>query len=289
MKDSSNKKITEWIREKKLRVNRSKTRKIIASTIFLLSMFFLGRAASILTQGYIYTSFMHFGEQSWGLGFGQEGTQPIGNVSATKLKDMDAYYVGNPNKKVIYLTFDAGFENGNTESILDVLKKHHAPATFFVVGHYLESVPDIINRMVAEGHTVGNHTYHHLGMSSLSEETTFQKEMKDVEKQYKQITGKEMVKYYRPPRGIFSKKNIEMAQEMGYHTFFWSLAYVDWYQDNQPTKEEAYNKLLKRIHPGAIVLLHSTSSTNAEIMDELLTKWEDMGYSFRSLSDLIEQ
>ena len=109
-----------------------------------------------------------------------------------------------------------------------------------------------------------------------------------IEDIYKEITGKEMTKFYRPPQGIYSTLNLSMAKEMGYHTFFWSLAYVDWYQDNQPDPQEAIEKLTRRIHPGAIVLLHSTSSTNAQILDELLNKWEDMGYSFHSLNELIE-
>lgn len=224
--------------------------------------------------------------ENWGLGFGAEGTQPTGNVTAEELKQYDAYYVGDKEKKVIYLTFDCGYENGNTEPILDALKKHNAKATFFVVGHFLETAPDIAKRMVAEGHTVGNHTYHHPDMSSISDMTSFQKEVDDVATLFTEITGTEMAKYYRPPQGKYSTQNLKMAQELGYQTFFWSLAYVDWNVDNQPTKEEAFDKLLSRIHPGAIVLLHSTSKTNGEILDELLTKWEEMGYEFRPLSDL---
>jgi peptidoglycan-N-acetylmuramic acid deacetylase len=141
--------------------------------------------------------------------------------------------------------------------------------------------------MVSDGHTVGNHTYHHYDMSKISGETEFTKEIRDVEEKYKEITGQEMIKYYRPPQGKYSLENLEMAKNLGYHTFFWSLAYVDWNQDDQPAKEEAFDKLMKRVHPGAIVLLHNTSSTNAEIMDELLTKWEKEGYSFGTLDELI--
>lgn len=227
--------------------------------------------------------------ENWGLGFGAEGAQPTGNASAEELKQYDAYYVGDAAKKVIYLTFDCGYENGNTEAILDALKAHNASATFFVVGHFLESAPDIAKRMVAEGHTVGNHTYHHPDMSSISDMTSFQKEMDDNANLFKEVTGQEMTKYYRPPQGKYSTENLKMAKELGYNTFFWSLAYVDWNVDNQPTKEEAFDKLLGRIHPGAIVLLHSTSQTNAQILDELLTKWEEMGYTFAPLSDLCEK
>ena len=169
------------------------------------------------------------------------------------------------------------------------IKKHQAPATFFVVGHFLESAPEIAKRMVAEGHTVGNHTYHHPDMSSIADLTAFQKEMDDNAALFSEVTGQKMANYYRPPQGKYSTKNLEMAKQLGYHTFFWSLAYVDWNVDAQPTKEEAFEKLLGRIHPGAIVLLHSTSKTNGEILDELLTKWEEMGYTFHPLSELCEK
>ena len=225
-------------------------------------------------------------EGSWGLSFQEDGQPPVANATAESLKQFDAYYSGNTDEKVIYLTFDAGFENGNTPAILDALKKHNVPATFFVVGTFISSNPDLIKRMVEEGHTVGNHTYHHPDMSQISTQEAFQKELGDVEEEYKKITGQDMTKYYRPPQGKYSETNLKMAKEMGYKTFFWSLAYVDWYENDQPTKEAAFEKLLGRIHPGAIVLLHSTSKTNGEILDELLTKWEEMGYTFKPLSEI---
>ena len=122
----------------------------------------------------------------------------------------------------------------------------------------------------------------------ISSKEAFEKELKDVETQYKEITGKEISHFYRPPQGKYNLENLKMAKNLGYHTFFWSLAYVDWYENDQPTKEEAFDKLLSRIHPGAIVLLHNTSKTNGEILDELLTKWEEMGYTFQSLNQLIQ-
>ena len=268
-------------------------KKILKVTALFVFMFFLGWGAGSLQKQQmkktVETVSVQNQADNWGLGFGAEGTQPTGNVTADELKKYNAWYVGDKSKNVIYLTFDCGYENGNTEPILDALKKHNAKATFFVVGHFLESAPDIVKRMEAEGHAVGNHTYHHPDMSSISDMTSFQKEMDDVASLYQTVTGKEMIKYYRPPQGKYSTKNLEMAKELGYHTFFWSLAYVDWYEDDQPTKEEAFDKLLRRIHPGAIVLLHSTSKTNAEILDELLTKWEEMGYTFGPLSELIEE
>jgi len=261
--------------------------KKIGIVLLLVGMYFLGRAAGYLVE-HVQTSANVLYAENWGLGFGAEGTQPTGNVSTEVLAEYNAYYVGDDAEKVIYLTFDCGYENGNTEPILDALKKHNAEATFFVVGHFLESAPDIVKRMVEEGHAVGNHTYNHPDMSKISDKATFEKEMSDVETVFKDLTGQEMIKYYRPPQGKYSTQNLQMAKELGYHTFFWSLAYVDWYQDKQPTKEEAFEKLVGRIHPGAIVLLHSTSSTNAQVLDELLGKWEEMGYTFKPLSDLVQ-
>lgn len=225
--------------------------------------------------------------EDWGLSFGEPGTQPAGNARAEDLAWLDAYYVGDGAEKIIYLTFDCGYENGNTEPILDALKKHGATGTFFVVGHFLESAPEIVERMAEEGHAVGNHTYHHPDMNSISDRETFQKELDDVAKLFREITGRELSPYYRPPQGKCNAENLKMAQELGYSTVFWSLAYVDWDQDRQPSHAEAFDKLTRRIHPGAIVLLHNTSRTNGEIMDELLTKWEEMGYVFRPLSELI--
>ena len=268
-------------------------KKILKVTALFVLMFFLGWGAGSLQKQQmkktVETVSVQNQADNWGLGFGAEGTQPTGNVTADELKKYNAWYVGDKNKKIIYLTFDCGYENGNTEPILDALKKHNAKATFFVVGHFLESAPDIVKRMEEEGHAVGNHTYHHPDMSSISDLASFQKEIDDVASLYQSITGKEMIKYYRPPQGKYSTENLKMAKELGYNTFFWSLAYVDWNVDNQPTKEEAFDKLLTRIHPGAIVLLHSTSKTNEEILDELLTKWEEMGYTFAPLSELIAE
>lgn len=229
---------------------------------------------------------LKFASDDWGLFFGEPGTQSVGNASAEDLAWYDAYYVGNDSEKVIYLTFDCGYENGNTEPILDALKKHNVKATFFVVGHFLETAPDLVKRMAEEGHAIGNHTYHHPDMSAISDKESFQKELNDVADLFYEITGKQLSKYYRPPQGKCNAENVKMAQETGYSTIFWSLAYVDWDTEKQPSRAEAFDKLTTRIHPGAIVLLHNTSQTNGEILDELLTKWEDMGYTFKPLSEL---
>lgn len=223
---------------------------------------------------------------NWGLSFHGENTPPQGPATAAQLARYDAAYLGDPTRKVIYLTFDAGYENGHTAKILDTLKKHEVSAAFFLVGNYVEKNADLVKRMVAEGHIVGNHTMHHPDMSQLTEKAAFEAELAGLEKLFLEITGKDLPKYYRPPQGIYSEENLKIAQELGYRTVFWSLAYADWNNDAQPTKDYAFSKLLPRIHNGAVVLLHSTSATNSEILDELLTRWEDMGYSFGTLEEL---
>ncbi len=223
---------------------------------------------------------------SWGLSFRTEGQPPVGPANSAVLARYDAAYLGNTGEQVLYLTFDAGYENGCTAQILDILKKHQVPAAFFLVGNYLEKNPDLVRRMVAEGHIVGNHTMHHPDMSKLTDKAAFSKELLDLEALFKEITGETMPKYYRPPQGIYSEENLQMAKELGYKTVFWSLAYVDWQNDKQPSADYALSKLLPRTHNGAVILLHSTSQTNAEILDQLLTKWKEMGYRFGTLDAL---
>ena len=267
-------------------MKRINIKKIIVVTFIFTFSYFFGGGIGLLTNAYAKKVIRN--EENWGLGFPVEGQPPTANATPDELKQYDTYYIGDVNKKVIYLTFDAGFENGNTPPILDALKKHNVTATFFLVGNYLTSNPELVKRMVEEGHHVANHTLSHPNISKISSIDAFRKELEDLESVYESITGQKMVKYFRPPGGKYNENNLKMAKELGYTTFFWSLAYVDWYTDKQPTKEAAFKKLLGRIHPGAIVLLHSTSKTNAEILDELLTKWEEMGYTLGSLDDFVK-
>ena len=242
-------------------------------------------AAAMLLSFYIFSGGV-LETGSWGLSFRQENAPPLGPASSEQLARYDAVYLGDPTEKVIYLTFDAGYENGCTEKILDILKDHQVPAAFFLVGNYIEKNGDLVRRMVEEGHIVGNHTLHHPDMSKLPDKENFSAELTGLEALFKETTGKDLPKYYRPPQGIYSDENLKMAQELGYRTVFWSLAYADWNNDAQPTKDQAFSKLLPRIHNGAVVLLHSTSKTNAEILDDLLTEWKAMGYTFGTLEDL---
>lgn len=252
---------------------------------FLL-LYLLGGGIALLGNAYAKDRIIEPESANWGLGFGAQGQPPTGNATKDELKKYDAYYIGDTNCKVIYLTFDAGYENGYTPAILDALKKHEVKATFFLVGNYVATQPELVKRILEEGHQVANHTFSHPNMANISSKESFQKELQKLEDAFATVTGKQMAKYYRPPQGKYSVENLKMAKELGYKTFFWSLAYVDWYNDKQPTKEQAFQKLLGRIHPGAVVLLHSTSKTNSEILDELLTKWEEMGYTFGDLQDV---
>lgn len=269
-------------------LRRLKNSFILRFLLLMVTAFILGSMLGVFTGRIPRSQKTSSAAQStgWGLSFQEEGKRPAGNASIDDLKQYNAYYASDTDQKIIYLTFDAGYENGNTPAILDALKKHQAPAVFFVVGNFIKDNPDLIRRILAEGHIIGNHTMTHPDLPQISSMDTFQKELQDVEGLYTSLTGEAMTKFYRPPRGIYSTENLSMAKELGYSTFFWSLAYVDWIQDQQPTREEAFQKLLTRIHPGAIVLLHNTSSTNAEILDELLTRWEEMGYEFHSLKEL---
>lgn len=193
----------------------------------------------------------------------------------------------DPDEKVIYLTFDAGYENGNVEKILDVLKKHNAPGAFFVLDNLIKRNTELVLRMAEEGHLVCNHTAHHKDMTKLSD-AEFEAELCALEQIYKEKTGYDMAKFYRPPEGKFNEKNLACAKRLGYTTVFWSLAYADWDNNKQPSPDYAKKLLCDNIHNGAILLLHPTSETNANILDELLTTWEAEGYRFGSLNDFLE-
>ncbi len=251
-----------------------------------LLMFFAGTGmAKVVSQTTSGTVSGNRLSSSWGLSFQNDGQTPLGNESKDKLKEYNSYFVGDESQNKIYITFDAGYENGNMPKILEALKKHNVKATFFVVGNFIRDNPEIVKQMEEYGQMVGNHSFTHPDMSTMDKQS-FENELKQLEDSYRELTGKEMVKVYRPPQGTYTYESLSHAKDMGYKTIFWSLAHVDWYDDKQPSYEEAMDKLTKRIHPGAIVLLHSTSSTNAEILDELLTKWEEMGYTFGSLDEL---
>ncbi|WP_028389929.1 delta-lactam-biosynthetic de-N-acetylase [Bacillus cihuensis] len=226
----------------------------------------------------------------WGFNKGKN-EQPA--QAGTKLDEMmkkhGALYKGSSDKKNIYLTFDNGYENGYTANILNILRRQKVPATFFVTGHYLKTTPELVVRMVKEGHIVGNHSWSHPDMTSKSDEA-IRNELQKVKEETERITGQKTMNYLRPPRGIFSERTMAIANQEGYTHIFWSLAFKDWVVDQQKGANYSYSEVMKQIHPGAILLLHTVSKDNAEALDSIITDLKKRGYTFKSLDDLmIEQ
>ncbi|SER85402.1 delta-lactam-biosynthetic de-N-acetylase [Salipaludibacillus aurantiacus] len=193
-------------------------------------------------------------------------------------------YIGDTREKELYLTFDNGYENGYTGEILDVLKEKEVPAAFFITGHYLKEESDLIDRMVNEGHTIGNHSYHHPSLPAVSDER-LEREIRSLEEEYEKATGRTDMMYLRPPRGTFSERTLAKTAEMGYVNVFWSLAYKDWETDKQKGADYAYEKIMKRVHPGAVMLLHSVSSDNAKALPKVIDDLKAEGYTFKSLDE----
>ena len=201
------------------------------------------------------------------------------------ISDYNGVYIGNTEKKVIYLTFDAGYENGNIAKILDTMKEKNVTGAFFVLENIVKQNGDLIRRMADEGHLICNHTAKHRDMSNITSESTFKAELDSLNDICKEA-GVECAPFYRPPEGRFSISNLKAAQKYGYTTVFWSFAYADWDNNSQPDCEKAKQKILDGTHNGMILLLHPTSSTNAEILGNLIDEWRNMGYTFGSLEEL---
>lgn len=220
----------------------------------------------------------------WGLKKVQ-GAQPEVPASWQEmLKKYDSYYLGNTTEKVMYLTFDEGYENGYTAQILDVLKKTQTPAAFFVTGPYIKNEAELIKRMVNEGHTVGNHTVNHPSMPDVSNEEV-KKELADLNKMFFDLTGKNMA-FLRPPRGEFSERTLAISKDMGYKNIFWSVAYADWDTKNQKGVQNAVKQVTSQFHNGAIILLHAVSSDNANGLEQIINTAKEQGYTFKRLEDL---
>lgn len=205
------------------------------------------------------------------------------------LSTYNGYYLGDTSKKVLYLTFDEGYENGYTVKILDILKEEQVPAAFFVVKPYIVQNPEIIKRMNLEGHLVCNHSSHHPSMASITDKDKFIKEFTEVEDAYKEVTNCDMPKFFRPPMGKYSLNSLKQTNELGYKTIFWSFAYKDWIIDNQPSEDMAIKKITSGVHPGCIMLLHAVSKTNTNILKNVIQQLKADGYEFKSLNDLPEQ
>ena len=217
------------------------------SALLLLFIFSFGvgtLAASIILKERPQQAVQASANGNWGLSFQTEGKPPVANATAEQLAEYNACYAEMTDEKVLYLTFDAGYENGHTPAILDALKKHHVPAAFFIVGNYLETSPELVKRMVEEGHLVANHTYHHPDMSNISSKEAFQKELTMLEEKYTEITGLSMAKYYRPPQGKYSEQNLQMAKDLGYTPFFGALLTSTGIRINSRPKKRRFKNCL---------------------------------------------
>lgn len=190
------------------------------------------------------------------------------------------------DEKVLYLTFDFGYENGNTERILNTLREKDVNASFFVLAHPISKEPELVKRMFAEGHAVCNHTMSHKNMAQCTDKNSFFAELSGLEELCKLKTGYDLDRFYRPPEGSFSEENLKFASEMGYKTVFWSFAYADWDNDDQPNADDAIKLILDNTHNGAVILLHPTSKTNADILGRLIDIWRENGYEFRTVKEL---
>ena len=260
-----------------------KKRNIFSKLIFITALF--------LVLGVLFASAESLaGATAWYFKKTSDHTQPKLDARLSFIEKYNAAYVDKTHDsdedKVIYLTFDAGYENGNIEKILDSMKAEDVRGSFFVLENLIVRNTDLVKRMADEGHIICNHTMKHKDMSRVTEKSTLERELSALEKLYTDKTGYTMAKIYRPPEGRFSELNLIHATELGYKTVFWSFAYDDWDNNRQMSPEKAKEKILSGIHNGAIVLLHPTSATNAQILGDVIRELKGQGYRFETLDKL---
>ncbi len=220
----------------------------------------------------------------WGLKRNTNHEQPdVGSANRKILEENEGICLGNKDEKVIYLTFDQGYEAGYTDKLLDVLKQNEVKATFFITAHYLNTASEIVERMINEGHIVGNHTVNHKSMPEITD-AEIKEEVMKLHQVVHEKFGYEM-KYLRPPKGEFSERTIAMVNNLGYQHVMWSFAYVDWEEKNQPDIEKAKKTIMDNLHNGEIMLLHGNSKTNCEILDTIIKDIKSQGYEIKSLDD----
>jgi len=222
----------------------------------------------------------------WGYKKSHDHQAPEFGVYGQMMDHYNAIYLDQSGDKVVYLTFDNGYEQGYTADVLNVLKKLQVQATFFVTGHYAKSEPDLLKRMVEEGHVIGNHSYHHPDFTKMTKDE-IKKELDSLESIVAENTSQKETVYLRPPRGTFNKQTIEWAEELGYVHVFWSLAFKDWEVKNQKGEQYAFEQITSQIHPGAIILLHTVSEDNAKALEKVIVHLQEEGYEFKNLDDLM--
>ncbi len=226
---------------------------------------------------------------NWYCGHVKNQETPTIDSQFAFIEKYDAYYIdknASKENKTVYLTFDAGYENGNVEKVLDVLKEKGVKGAFFILENIAKKEPGLIKRMADEGHTVCNHTALHRDMTTVSSKEDFEAELERLNKCVKECCNVDVSEFYRPPEGRFNESNLEWASELGYKTVFWSFAYADWDNEHQMRPDDALEKIVDGAHPGEVLLLHPTSSTNAAILSELIDRYRNMGYTFSTLDEL---
>lgn len=265
---------------------------IYERVIFLKEKIFrIGIASALLLIVVSVFTYVSFANNSlsteliaWGFRRGENNQQPTLDAKAVKIvEQFDGYTMGNKDKKCVYLTFDAGYEAGYTDNILKTLKENDVEATFFITAHYLNTAEDLVLEMIKNGNDVGNHTVNHKCIANLTDEQIKDEVMK-LHNAVFEKTGYEM-KYFRPPKGEFSEKSLSIIKELGYTNVMWSSAYDDWDKNKQGRTEYGKKKILDNLHNGAIILLHSTSEDNMNLLDELIKEIKNRGYEIKSLNE----
>lgn len=221
----------------------------------------------------------------WGIKKVESSAPEVPGYICDILAENNAVYMGNPDEKKIYLTFDEGYENGHTAEILDVLKEKNVPAAFFITGDYLERSEELVARMLEEGHIVGNHTLKHKNLHKLQSAENIASEISGLEEKFKEKFDAPM-KYMRPPEGEYSERVLAVAEDMGYKTVFWSFAYKDWIADDVKGAAYALRQIVPYFHNGMIMLLHAVSADNAAALPTVIDKAREQGYEFVSLDEL---
>lgn len=250
-------------------------KKVILLVLVSLLCNSLTTAATPVEETYGYGYKKQYNEQPPDLGF-----------YAPLIEKYNGIYMGDPNQKKVYLTFDNGYEEGYTSTVLDILKEKKVPATFFLTGHYVDDEQNLVKRMVKEGHIIGNHSNKHLDYTKASE-AQMKKDLKDLDDKIKKYTGQDTVQFFRPAEGRFNEKSLAVTDELGYVNVFWTVAFVDWYSDRKNGWKHAFNEVMEQVHPGAIILLHTVSQDNADALSHLIDELRKRGYEFGSLEDLL--
>ena len=269
--------------------NMNNTAKILVGICFALSIFTIIMIANSDNTGDVIETSSTLSNEKIGWGIKRKDNHNQPDLGATNKKLIEQYNgiaMGNSEENYIYLTFDCGYEAGNTARILDSLKEKNVQAAFFITAHYLNTAPDLVQRMIDEGHIVGNHTVNHPSMPEISDEKIKTELMTLNQTMYEKF-GYEM-KYMRPPKGEFSERTLSITESLGFRTVMWSFAYVDWNEDSQPDKQDAINKIISNLHNGEVMLLHATSKTNSEIMSDIIDQTRNEGYKFRSLDEFLQ-